>query len=289
MDWFVDWFWHIISLFTRFEIFDVIDVLCLTAVIYIVYIFFKERRAGKLALGVGILLVFLGVFELLHLRTMHFLLSNLFTSGIFILALIFQPELRSALEKVGDNSIKGFKSISEQKNISPTNAMIDEFTEAIFDLAKTKTGALVVFERNTKLGDIILTGTIVNAQFSGTLLKSIFFNKAPLHDGAVVIRANRIHSAACLLPLESSRDVFRELGTRHRAAIGISEISDCVSVVVSEETGIVSIAHEGKLSRNFTKVTMKKKLQEFLVQKPQESKKIGSKIKIGADETEENA
>ena len=127
--------------------------------------------------------------------------------------------------------------------------------------------------------------TIVNAQFSGTLLKSIFFDKAPLHDGAVVIRANRIHSAACLLPLESDREIYTELGTRHRAAIGVSEVSDCVSVVVSEETGIVSIAHEGKLLRNFNKQTLKKKLQEYLVKSSQEQKKkISSKVTINTEE-----
>ena len=137
----------------------------------------------------------------------------------------------------------------------------------------------------TKLGDIILTGTIVNAQFSGTLLKSIFFDKAPLHDGAVVIRANRIHSAACLLPLESDREVYTELGTRHRAAIGVSEVSDCISVVVSEETGIVSIANEGKLIRNFNKQSLKKKLQEYLVKNSSEQKKkLSSKVTIQTEE-----
>ena len=163
--------------------------------------------------------------------------------------------------------------------------MIDEFVDAVFELSRTKTGALVVFERNTKLGDIILTGTILNAQFSGTLLRSLFFNKAPLHDGAVVIRSNRIHSAGCLLPLESNKELFTDIGTRHRAAIGISEISDCVSVVVSEETGIVSIAHEGKMFRNFTKETLKKKLQEYLVKNPTDQKRrIASKANIKTEE-----
>ena len=152
-------------------------------------------------------------------------------------------------------------------------------------MSRSKTGALIVFERNTKLGDIILTGTIINAQFSGTLMKSIFFDKAPLHDGAVVIRANRIHSAGCLLPLESNRELYTELGTRHRAGIGISEVSDCVSIIVSEETGIVSMAHEGKLYRNFTKVTLKKKLQEYLIKSNQDLKrKLSSKVTLNSKE-----
>jgi diadenylate cyclase len=215
---------------------------------------------------------------------MQFILSSVFQLGIVFIALIFQPELRSALEKLGDTSIKRFKQIGEQKNNSTTIALIDEFCEAVSDLSKTKTGALIVFERNTKLGDIILTGTIINAQFSGTLMKSLFFDKAPLHDGAVVIRANRIHSAGCLLPLESDRELYTELGTRHRAAIGVSEVSDCVSVVVSEETGTISLAHEGKLFRNFTKASLKKKLQEYLVKNSQEHKKtLSSKVTINSD------
>ena len=250
-----------------------------------VYHFIKERRAGKLAWGVIIFGLFLVICVALKLRAMQFILSSVFQLGIVFIALIFQPELRSALEKLGDTSIKRFKQIGEQKNNSTTVALIDEFCEAVGDLSKTKTGALVVFERNTKLGDIILTGTIVNAQFSGTLMKSIFFDKAPLHDGAVVIRSNRIHSAGCLLPLESNREIYTELGTRHRAAIGVSEVSDCISVVVSEETGTISLAHEGKLYRNFTKTTLKKKLQEYLAKSPQEhKKKLASKVTINLDE-----
>ena len=277
----MDWIMHILRLFTVFDFFDLIDIAFLAIVIFSVYQFIKERRAGKLALGVGLLFVFLIVCEALNLHAMKFLLDNLFKSGIVFLAIIFQPELRSALEKMGDSPIKRIKTIGDQRNVTPTATLIEEFTEAVFDLAKTKTGALIVFERNTKLGEIILTGTVINAQFSGNLLKSIFFNKAPLHDGAVVIRSNRIHSAACILPLESDRDLFKDLGTRHRAAIGISEVSDCVAVVVSEETGIVSIAHEGNLYRNFTKVSMKNTLQDYLIKaNPDQRKKFGSKVKI---------
>ena len=212
---------------------------------------------------------------------MQFLLGNLFQSGIVLLAIIFQPELRSALEKMGATSIKGIRNIGDTRNNTPVGTLIEEFTEAIFDLAKTKTGALVVFERNTKLGEAILTGTVVNAQFSGNLLKSIFFNKAPLHDGAVIIRSNRIYSAACILPLESDKDLVKDLGTRHRAAVGISEVSDCIAVVVSEETGIVSIAHKGNLSRSYTKARMKVALQEYLLSGfSEQKKKFGSKVKI---------
>lgn len=286
----MDWFMHYVNLVRLASsgfsiILTVLDILILSAVIFAVYRFIKERRAGKLAWGVCIFFIFLAICAILNLRATQYILSSFVQLGVVFIALVFQPELRSALEKLGDNSIKGFKQIGEQKNASPTNAMIDEFVDAVFELSRTKTGALVVFERNTKLGDIILTGTILNAQFSGTLLRSIFFNKAPLHDGAVVIRSNRIHSAGCLLPLESNKELFTDIGTRHRAAIGISEISDCVSVVVSEETGIVSIAHEGKMFRNFTKETLKKKLQEYLVKNPTDQKRrIASKANIKTEE-----
>ena len=276
----MNWLGHIFRLFTLFDFLDLLDIVILTVVLFSIYQFIKERRAGKLAVGVALLFVFLIVCEILNLHAMKFILDYLFQSGIIVLAIIFQPELRSALEKMGAFSIKGFKNIGEQRN-SISAPLIEDFTEAIFDLAKTKTGALVVFERNTKLGEIILTGTVINAQFSGNLLKNIFFNKAPLHDGAVIIRGNRIHSAACILPLESDRDLFKDLGTRHRAAIGISEISDCVAIVVSEETGIVSIAHEGNLYRNFTKISMKKTLQEYLVKSSESlKKKSASRVKI---------
>ncbi|MBE6664367.1 MAG: TIGR00159 family protein [Ruminococcaceae bacterium] len=286
----MDWFMHYVNLVkvatAGFSVIPAIfDVLILSAVIFAVYYFIRERRAGKLAWGAFVFFLILVVCSIFNFRAMQFVLSSfLLKYGVFI-AIIFQPEIRSALEKLGINSIKGIKQIGEQKNASPTNAMIDELADAVSDLSKTKTGALIVFERNTKLGDVILTGTIVNAQFSSTLLRSIFFNKAPLHDGAVVVRSNRIHSAGCLLPLESNRDVFTDLGTRHRAAVGISEISDCVSVVVSEETGIISVAHEGKLYRNFTKETLKKKLQEYLIKNSNEQKKkITSKVNLDTEE-----
>ncbi len=269
----MDWFGHIFRLFTVFDFLDLLDIAILAIVLFSGYQFIKDRRASKLAVGVGILLVMLILCEILELQAMTFILGYLFQYGIVVLAIIFQPELRSALEKMGAFSMKGIRNIGEQRNNTPTATMIEEFTEAIFDLSESKTGALIVFERNTKLGDAILTGTVVNAQFSGKLLKNIFFNRAPLHDGAVIIRGNRIHSAACLLPLESDRDLFQDLGTRHRAAIGISEVSDCVAVVVSEETGIVSIAHEGNIFRDFNKASMKTTLQDYLIKGSIEQKK----------------
>lgn len=279
---------HYLSLFlvsmndVKSIITNIVDIICLALVLYVVYKFVKERRAGKLVLGIGLLAIFLLICNIFSFSAMRFILNTLFASGFILIVILFQPELRAALEKVGDNSIKGVKSIGERKNSTQTIAMIDEISNAIFDLAKTKTGAIIVFERNTKLGDLILTGTVLNAQISTFLIKNIFFNKAPLHDGAVIIRDNRLYSAGCLLPLSVNPDIIKDLGTRHRAAIGVSENSDCVAVVVSEETGIVSITHEGHIYRNFTRTTMKKKLEEFLITNApeQKKKKNGSKVKI---------
>ncbi len=277
----LDYFAHMLRHFKMITFFDILDILCLAFVLFVAYQFIKERRAGKLAVGVGLLFAFMIICELLNLRSMQFLLSHFFDFGIVVLVIIFQPEFRSALEKLGGNSIKGVKSIGEAKNSTQTIDMIDTISNAVFDLARTKTGAIIVFERNTKLGDFILSGTILNAQVSTFLLRNIFFNKAPLHDGAVIIRDNRIYSAGCLLPLSTNPDIIKDLGTRHRAAIGVSENSDCVAVVVSEETGIVSIANEGHIYRNFTRATMKKKLQEYMLQdKSSQRGKHGAKIKI---------
>ena len=277
----LDFLAHMLRHFTIISFFDILDIICLAGVLFVAFQFVKERRAGKLALGVGLLFAFMLICQLLNLRSMQYLLSHFFDFGIVVLVIIFQPEFRSALEKLGDNSIKGVKSIGETKNSTQTIDMIDTVSNAVFDLAKTKTGAIIVFERNTKLGDFTLSGTILNAQVSTFLLRNIFFNKAPLHDGAVIIRDNRIYCAGCLLPLSTNPNIIKDLGTRHRAAIGVSENSDCVVVVVSEETGIVSIANEGHIYRNFTRATMKKKLEEYLLQdKPSQKGKHGARIKM---------
>lgn len=283
--WIFDKISHYLSFFTMIGIRDVIDILALTVVFFCVFLFIKERRAGRLVLGIAFFVFVLAICNIFKLQAMNFVLSNFFEVGIVLLVIIFQPEIRSALEKMGDSSVKGIKRIGESgKSSTQTLSVIDTLADAIFDLAKTKTGAIIVFERNTKLGDLILTGTILNAQVSTFLLRNIFFNKAPLHDGAVVIRDNRIYAAGCLLPLSVNPDIIKDLGTRHRAAIGVSENSDCIAVVVSEETGIVSIAHEGHIYRNFTRATMKKKLEEYLVQNSKSAKnKRGAKINLHKD------
>jgi diadenylate cyclase len=270
-----DYIVHFFSLFKMITVFDVIDILCVTAVFFAIYLFIKERRAGKLALGVGIIFVLLIICQLLSLTAMQYLLSHVIEVGIVLLVVIFQPEIRSALEKLGDSSIKGIKVISEQKGSTQTIAMIDEIATATFELAKSKTGALIVFERTTRLGDIIRTGTTVDALASTLLLGNIFFNKAPLHDGAVIIRNGRVHSAGCFLPLSESSEIGKQLGTRHRAAIGMSENSDAIVLVISEENGIISVAKDGELKRGFNRTNLENYLNSELIK---EEKRGGKKL-----------
>ena len=247
---------------------DVIDILCVSVLLYFLYRFIRERRAGKLALGVLFLLAVQIVSSVLDMYLLQYILKNVFQIGFITLVILFQPEIRSVLEKVGATPIKGFKSLGEPRDAATVQHMIEEVTEAVGDLAESKTGALIVFERTTRLGDMILTGTVIDAYPAAFLIKNIFFNKAPLHDGAMIIRDGRINAAGCLLPLSSNPDIIKDLGTRHRAGIGMSENSDAVVVIVSEETGIISTAVEGNLVRGYDPDSLRAFLTEQLATEP---------------------
>lgn len=259
-------FSYIWSIISTGSVIDVIDIAIVAFVFYYLYKFIRERRAGKLAVGILILLLVMLLSDVLEMHALGFILTNIFQVGIIALIILFQPELRSALEKVGAEPLRGLRNIGEGKagNDTPIHAMIGEITQAVCDMALDKTGALIVIERSTKLGDIIKSGTVVNANVTAFLIRNIFFNKAPLHDGAMVIRDGRIHSAGCFLPLSTNDDIIKDLGTRHRAAIGMSENSDAVIIVVSEETGTISMALEGHLRRNYSYNTLKTELSHLL-------------------------
>lgn len=244
---------------------DIIDILIVSVVVYYLIKFIRERRAGKLAIGVVVLIILQFVGQTLKFMAVQFIMQNVFQVGLIALIVVFQPELRSALEKMGGQSLRNLKSITEQKDIQAITSMINDMCEALFDLSKDKTGALVVIERSTKLGDVIKSGTMIDAVMSPFLLKNIFFNKAPLHDGAVIVRGTRIYAAGCFLPLSVNTDIIKDLGTRHRAAIGMSENSDAIVLVVSEETGIISMAHEGKLRRSFEYMSLRRALVGMLI------------------------
>jgi len=248
------------------EIFkNILDILIIAVLLYYLFMFLKDRRAGKLAMGVLILFILYVISNALNMIVVSKFLNNIFDNGIVLLAVLFQSELRAVLEKVGGQSLKSLRGIAETKEHSETLHMIEEITEAVEDFSSSRTGALIAFERTTKLGDVIATGTIINADPDAFLIKNIFFNKAPLHDGAMVIRNGRIYAAGCLLPLSVNPNLIRDLGTRHRAGLGISENSDAVVVIVSEETGTVSLAYDGKLQRDFTKEELVEVLRGYLI------------------------
>ena len=244
---------------------DFVDIACVAIVLYLAYKFFKDRRAGRLALGVLLIVGVLVVSELVELHAMQFIFKNLFQVGIITLVIVFQPELRSLLEKMGGESLKGIRIIGESKDADDTAETIEQVCAAAADMSKSKTGALIVFEKATKIGEYAATGTVINSNVNSFLIKNIFYNKAPLHDGAIIIRHNRIYAAGCVLPLTSQDDLNRDLGTRHRAAVGLSENSDSVIVVVSEETGRISVAVNGVLSLGLSPEGLRETLRENLI------------------------
>lgn len=249
-----------------FRVADAIDIIVVAILLYFVFKFIRDRRAGKLAAGIITLFLLLAVSTLINMRVMSYLMHNVFQIGIIAVIILFQPELRAVLEKVGGGSLKGVRSFGDFKNTeNGTATLIETVSQAAVELSETKTGALIVFERTTKLGDLILTGTVVDSAVSVPLIKNIFFKNSPLHDGAVIIRENRLYSAGCLLPLSQSQEITKDLGTRHRAALGMSENSDAVVLVISEETGKISLAVEGKITRNYNKETLIKALSELFV------------------------
>ena len=251
-----------------FGISDVVDIAIMAFLIYKVIMLMRRTNSGAVAKGVLLLLFALGVSTFFHLNTVSYLLQQLMVWGVVALVVIFQPEIRRFLEQMGRTSLGKVFTPEEARN--ELDSAITQTVDAYMSLSKSKTGALMVFERQTKLGDIIDTGTVVDAIPSPPIIGNIFFNKAPLHDGAMVLRDGMVYAAGCILPLTKSDNVSIDLGTRHRAAIGMSENSDAVIVVVSEETGQISIACNGVLTRNYTRDTLKAALEGFLLKEEPE-------------------
>lgn len=226
---------------------DVIDILIVAFVVYKILGFIRETRAEQLVKGLLILVIATFLAGKLHFYTMSWILNGTLTLGVIALVIVFQPELRRGLEYVGRSKI--VKSPFGQFNKEKAKLIVSSFTRAIDEFSKTKTGALIVVERETALNDVAETGTILEALVSSEILGNIFYEGAPLHDGAVIIRGERVMAAGCVLPLTQNNSLGSELGTRHRAALGITENSDALVLIVSEETGIISLADNGKLSR----------------------------------------
>mgnify|MGYP004470111875 FL=1 len=244
-----------------FKLSDLIDISILAVVIYQLMKVIRETRAMQLLKGIALLLLMLLLSDWLNLTAINYILGNTVQVGVFAIVVIFQPELRNVLERVGRSKAGKLMDIFSGANDGEKALkVIDELCEAAENLSRTKTGALIVIERQTKLGDVIRTGSIINADMSAPLLENIFVPNTPLHDGAVIVRDDRIYVAGCLLPLTSNSNLSRELGTRHRAALGISEASDAMVIVVSEETGKISIAINGTLTRNLDRKSLNKAL-----------------------------
>jgi diadenylate cyclase len=234
----------------RIRFIDIIDILIVAVVIYELLLLTRHTRGSALLKGLFLLLIVAVLTSLIGLVSMTWLLRAILSNGTIVLVILFQPEFRKALERMGSSRV--FRKGSKGSLSRETDVIISEIVQTIMDLSKRRVGALIVFEQQTGLQDVIETGTMLNADISAPLLENIFEPNTPLHDGAVVIRDREIKAAACILPLAEASGVSRELGTRHRAAVGISENTDAIVLVVSEETGIVSMARDGALTRPLT-------------------------------------
>ena len=245
---------------------DTIDILLLTLFFAFIFRFIINRKAGALIFGVVVCFVILVFASVFKLTGTVYLLSWVFKIGAIALVVIFQPEIREILEKVGSGSINSIKGLGDNGDSNRIQyKAIDAICKAVQILSMQKTGALIVISKNMSLDEIIHSGTELHADISDTLIRNLFYDKSPLHDGAVVIDNGKIAAAACILPLTKRASVEKELGTRHRAAIGLTETTDAVVVVVSEETGIVSVAKESELTRNYTSDTLRKLLISELI------------------------
>lgn len=264
-------FWEqFLAITSSIEIADILDIAIVAFLIYKLIGLVRETRAGQLVKGVLAILLLFAAADFFKFRMLETILRFILTYGVMVLLVLFQPELRKVLEQVGRTSISSiqfFAAPAESKEQKRQRMMevIDAVVEGCTMLAQTRTGALLVIERQTKIGDIIGTGTIINSDPSSELIQNIFFHNSPLHDGALVIRDGKLYSAGCFLPLSQNNEINRMLGTRHRAALGMSEVSDAVIVVVSEETGAISVAMSGRLELKLTPPALKAVLYHQLV------------------------
>ena len=255
---FFDALWRYVSLI---RLSDVIDVAIVAFALYKGVKVVRETRAQQLVKAIVILLLILWASALFRLHTITYILENVMQVGFIALIIIFQPELRRLLEKVGRSKIGNIFSPAPEN----VDYLVNELAEAATHLSAEKIGALIVLERGTKIGEIVTTGTLLSAELSSALLINIFIPNTPLHDGAVVISDGRISAASCLLPLTQNDSLSRELGTRHRAALGMTEVSDAIVVVVSEETGKISVARDGSMVRNLNGDTLRRTLYKNLL------------------------
>ena len=266
----LDSFFSAFNQFRTISFIDILDILIVAYIIYRVMKLLKDTSAERLIKGIIILVGIMLLASMLHLTMISWLLRNALSVGVFAVVVIFQPELRRLLEQIGKGNFS--RLIVPADAPDEVESMITATVSACADMSRTKTGALIVFERRERLGEIISTGTMVDAAPSAELIKNIFFKNSPLHDGAMIVRAGRVCAAGCVLPLSGNQSLSRDLGTRHRAAVGMSESADSVLVVVSEETGSISVAIGGMLKRHLSPDMLRKLLENELLDSEKQEK-----------------
>lgn len=253
----------------------VADISIVSYVTYKIAVLVRETRAWQLLKGILFILLASQLSAILGLRTIEFILKNTISVLAIAMIVLFQPELRRGLEQIGRSRFKDLLNFEEESNRIKTSTVIEEIVTACSELSKQYIGALIVIERDTRIGEIINTGIQLDSNVTSELLQNIFTPNTPLHDGAVIIRDNRIKAAACFLPLTDNPNLSKELGTRHRAALGITEVSDSLAIVVSEESGKISFALNGGLTRSLTPDILRKALNKNLLERASQNKKLG--------------
>lgn len=267
----------IMNTLKNISIFAVLDILVVAYIFYKGYSLIKETRAEQLLKGIIFMIAFIPISYILKLEMLNFILNKTLTIGLLSVVIIFQPEIRRALEHLGRSA---FEELHSMQDVENRNITVNEIVNAVDNLAASKTGALIVIEKVTRLGEILNSGTILDAKVTSNLLENIFVVNTPLHDGATIIRNDRILASGCVLPLTNNTSINKKLGTRHRAAIGLSEISDSIIIIVSEETGIVSLAINGKLTRGYDKERLRIVLVKLIEHKDKKKvKSAGEKVK----------
>jgi diadenylate cyclase len=275
-----NFFNSIIKIFLDIKLSDLIDIALVALVLYYCIKLVRQTRAFNLVKGIVLLGVVYFVVSTLNMSTVSYLFSHLFGDIVIVMILLFQPEIRQAIEGFGRGDFRKvslFFSRSSNYAAEVIKTSVNNIAKSAANMSEKKIGALMVIEGKTMLGEVLSTGTVVDSAISSAVIENIFFPKAPLHDGAMVIRDNRIHSAGCILPL-SQKEISKELGTRHRAGIGVTEHSDALVVIVSEETGSISVAHSGELRRNLTLGELIEVLDAYMM--PEEQKNSNSYFKL---------
>ncbi|MBR2044276.1 MAG: diadenylate cyclase CdaA [Clostridia bacterium] len=270
---------QLIYALAHISVFDVIDIIIIAYIIFKAVQFLTESRGGQLVKGILILFVAYAISRWFGLVTVNWLLTRVMEWGVIAIAVIFQPELRRALERIGRSKLGQF-GIGAKTDDEQIKASIDSICMAVQNMHDQRIGALIVFERTTSLGDIINTGTIINADSSSQMVGNVFYPKSPLHDGALIVRNGKLYAAGCILPLTSNPNLNSQLGTRHRAAIGMSEVSDAVVLVVSEETGKISLVQNGTIERGYDQIRLREELYRLILQDENEHKDEGIFYKI---------